>query len=627
MNNPPTKLSRWIPWGVTLILAIWILASLRTPREFSEFHIREFSQLPVLLNGRIQPLDSVARNSLLLIRSKQSVALEGNKTLAATPWLLEVMAKPNDADQRKIFRIDNIELKGLLKLGEDDKHFSFNDIKGTWEEIEKQARRIEKIEAQLRTPYEKGVAKLNFSIGLYFRLKNSLRPETSSDFTRELELFQAQIKPGLIALQKSQAKEEYNEDDLQKVIQFFRRYETLSKTGYPLVVPPSEGNHSRDDWRTVGASLMESMRADKIHPAVNYYAALLSAYDKNDPTTFNQTLASYQSWLYYNKFTSEITKGSRESLFNRYQPFIKSITLYLVAFLLACASWFGLTPCLNRAAFNILGLACLVHTSGLIFRMILEGRPPVTNLYSSAIFVGWGSVILGIFLERLYKDGIGIVVAGFVGFITLVIAHNLSLDGDTMQMLVAVLDTNFWLATHVVVVTLGYAATFLAGFLAIVYVLRGVFSRGLNPATAKSLNRMVYGIICFATLFSFVGTVLGGIWADQSWGRFWGWDPKENGALMIVIWNAAILHARWGGIIKERGLMGMAIFGNIVTSFSWFGVNMLGVGLHNYGFMDQAFKWLMIFDGSQILILLISLVPLRHWKSFRTSDTAKSSPV
>ena len=621
MKKTLTGWTRWIPWGVTLLLAAWILSTFRTPRETSEFNIRAFSQLPVLLNGRIQPLDSVARNSLLLIRAKQSVALDDNKTnktMAATPWLLEVMAKPEQADQRKIFRIDNIELKGLLKLSEDEKHFSFNEIKSTWEELEKQARRIEKIEAQLRTPYEKGVAKLNFSIGLYFRLKNSLRPENSSDFIRELELFQAQIKPGLLALQQSQAKEEYNEEDLQKVVQFFRRYETLSKTGYPLVVPPSDSNHARDDWRTVGASLMESMRANKIQPAVQYYAALLAAYDKNDPATFNQTLATYQSWLVTNQFTSEITKGSRESFFNHYQPFIKSITLYLIAFLLACASWFGFAPSLNRAAFNILGLAWLVHTSGLIFRMILEGRPPVTNLYSSAIFVGWGSVLLGIFLERIYKDGIGTVVAGTVGFITLVIAHNLSLDGDTMQMLVAVLDTNFWLATHVVVVTLGYAATFLAGFLAIVYILRGLFSQGLNPTTAKSLSRMVYGIICFATLFSFVGTVLGGIWADQSWGRFWGWDPKENGALMIVIWNAAVLHARWGGIIRERGLMLMAVFGNIVTSFSWFGVNMLGVGLHNYGFMDQAFKWLMIFDASQLLLLSLALIPLRHWKSFRT---------
>ena len=124
-----------------------------------------------------------------------------------------------------------------------------------------------------------------------------------------------------------------------------------------------------------------------------------------------------------------------------------------------------------------------------------------------------------------------------------------------MEMMRAVLDTNFWLATHVVAVTTGYASTFVAGFLALIYIVRGVFTKTLDEATGKSLARMIYGIVCFATLFSFVGTVLGGIWADQSWGRFWGWDPKENGALIIVLWNALILHLRWGGMIRERGLV------------------------------------------------------------------------
>jgi hypothetical protein len=130
---------------------------------------------------------------------------------------------------------------------------------------------------------------------------------------------------------------------------------------------------------------------------------------------------------------------------------------------------------------------------------------------------------------------------------------------------------------------------------------------------------MVYAIVCFATLFSFVGTVLGGIWADQSWGRFWGWDPKENGALLIVIWNALILHARWGNLVGDRGIMNLAVFGNIVTSFSWFGVNMLGIGLHSYGFMDAAFKWLMIFIGSQVFIILVGFLPLGLWRSFRVA--------
>ena len=136
---------------------------------------------------------------------------------------------------------------------------------------------------------------------------------------------------------------------------------------------------------------------------------------------------------------------------------------------------------------------------------------------------------------------------------------------------------------------------------------------------------MVYGIICFATLFSFVGTVLGGIWADQSWGRFWGWDPKENGAFIIVLWNAIYLHVRWDGMVRERGLMNLAIFGNIVTSFSWFGVNMLGIGLHSYGFMDAAFKWLMIFVASQVGLIILGMLPLGMWRSFRMEMTTENN--
>jgi ABC-type transport system involved in cytochrome c biogenesis permease subunit len=190
-----------------------------------------------------------------------------------------------------------------------------------------------------------------------------------------------------------------------------------------------------------------------------------------------------------------------------------------------------------------------------------------------------------------------------------------------------VLDKNIWLATHVVIITLGYSAMFLAGILATVFILRGLFSRNLTASAGKNLTRAVYGILCFATLFSFVGTVLGGIWADQSWGRFWGWDPKENGALLIVIWCAVMLHARWGGLVRERGLMAMAVFGNIVTAFSWFGVNMLGVGLHSYGFMEKAFWWLQAFNATQVALIILAMLPKRFWRSpvFGQTPPPKSS--
>ena len=129
-------------------------------------------------------------------------------------------------------------------------------------------------------------------------------------------------------------------------------------------------------------------------------------------------------------------------------------------------------------------------------------------------------------------------------------------DGDTFTVLQAVLDTQFWLATHVTCITFGYTTTFVAGALGMVYILGGVLTPSLNKRMADDLVRMIYGSVCFAIFFSFVGTVLGGLWADDSWGRFWGWDPKENGALIIVLWNALVLHARWDGMVKDRGQIG-----------------------------------------------------------------------
>jgi cytochrome c-type biogenesis protein CcsB len=603
--------------------------------------------LPVLFNGRIQPFDSIARNALLEIRSTGDLPLEQlpswqfwrhPKKLKSTEWLLEVMFRPEAADTRPIFLIHHPDLISELKLGSVGieksglRYYTFNELKPAVAEILSQGEKAAEVDDAQRTAYQKQVVKLSNALMVYQQLKNCIQPEGESDFAKLVRDYQQALPGGLAAFRAQQAGQPFDQADLDNLSGLARMFQQMADMANPLVLPPLNPEKDRNAWQNMGANLVGAMQAREIHPAVTFFARMATAYAQSDAAEFNSAVAGYKNWLAPN-FAHEVTKGRSEFYFNQVKAFLHAMIIYTFAFVLAGGALltFGIWPTvsesLRRSSYWLILLAFVVHTFGLIYRMALEGRPPVTNLYSSAIFIGWGACVLGLVLERIYKIGLGSAVAGLAGCITLLIAHNLALGGDTMEMMRAVLDTNFWLASHVVVVTLGYASTFVAGLLAMTYVVLGLFTpilsskagrkNGVAPDIGKALAKMVYAIVCFATLFSFLGTVLGGIWADQSWGRFWGWDPKENGALLIVIWNAAILHARWGGLIRERGIMNMAIFGNIVTSFSWFGVNMLGIGLHSYGFMDAAFKWLMIFIGSQVVLILLGSLPLNLWASFR----------
>ena len=631
---------RVLPWLLLALFAVEIIVVL-LPRKAGEFHTAEFGRLPVLLNGRIQPFDSVARNSLLQIRSTGDVPLEevpGWKfwkhppKLRSTEWLLEVMFRPAVADTRPIFLVHHPELISELRLTEMGveksglRYYTFTELRPVMAEVAAQGRTARAAPDATRTTYQKQVLKLANALMLYQRLKNSIQPEGTTDFSALLKEFSDSLPAGLAAIRARRAGGTGDEAALDRFNAVAERLDLVATYAYPLVIPPVDPTQ-KDAWQNVGASVLSAIRDGDVPPAVAYFARMGTAYGAGHAAGFNQAIADYQQWL-KSSFTSELAKGRAEYFYNRIKVFLHATIIYIAAFLLAGAALLTiglsapLSESLRRSAYYLIGLAFVVHTFGLVFRMMLEGRPPVTNLYSSAIFIGWGTCVLGLILERIYRIGLGSAVAGLVGFVTLLIAHNLALGGDTMEMLRAVLDTNFWLATHVVVITLGYAATFVAGALALAYVTLGVFTPVLaRPAGQTTLGRvlaqMVYAIICFAMLFSFVGTVLGGIWADQSWGRFWGWDPKENGALMIVIWNALILHARLGGLVRERGLMNLAIFGNVVTAFSWFGTNMLGIGLHSYGFMDAAFRWLMLFNASQIFIIALGSLPLPAWRSFR----------
>ena len=600
------------------IATLAMLGGLRTSKVDSDFDLAAFAELPVQVGGRIKPLDSVARNTLLILSGRQKVVTDEGLTLSPIEWFIDLTMRPEVADTYPIFKIefpDDLGLVGLAEQGQ--RYYSFNELLPFSEELRRLYGEINPA-PELRSPYEKQIADINNGLLRYHQVMHSLHPVGGSErldrLVDEYQSYMATIQPGMVELRKQQAGEEFDAALLKRFITFADDYLKLSTTAYLRVVPPPPPVDLLEDWKNIGLELLDVMKDDPLSPYVTSYASLTMAYRSGDAEQFNSEVSELRE-RFIADFPDDISRVHYERVFNGLQPFYISMQLYVLIFLAVCISWLRWPKELAKAAFWVLVLAFLIHTFGLLSRMYIQGRPPVTNLYSSAVFVGWGAVLLGIFIEKFFKNGIGAAMASLVGFCTLIIAHHLAMTGDTLEMMRAVLDSNFWLATHVVIITFGYSAIFLAGALAILFVLLGVFSSRFNKDTARSLSAMVYGIICFGTLFSLVGTILGGIWADQSWGRFWGWDPKENGALMIVIMGAIYLHARWGGICKDRGLMALAIWGNIITAWSWFGTNMLPVGLHSYGRMDSAYAWLIGFVLVQLLLTATALLPWRFWRS------------
>ena len=232
------------------------------------------------------------------------------------------------------------------------------------------------------------------------------------------------------------------------------------------------------------------------------------------------------------------------------------------------------------------------------------GRPPVSNLYETFIFVSAISVIAGIIIELVNKRWVGICVASVCGFVFLMLSGKFAAEGDTMQMLVAVLNSNFWLGTHVLSITVGYAGVCVAGLVGHLYILQRI-RYPKDKAALESTYRNMIGALGFGLMMSFLGTMLGGIWADESWGRFWGWDPKENGALLIVLWCAILFHARLGRFITPLGAAAGCVLGIVVVMWAWFGVNLLNVGLHSYGFTSGIATGLLAYVIGEVVFLAI----------------------
>ena len=771
---PTTRRTGWyLPWVVLGVVAVYLLSvfgRMNPPKE--PYNLNDFARLPVVEGGRVKPLESAARVYLRMISGREEFADEKGDKQPAIRWYLDVLAgggggeKGGPAWKYKAIRIDNEQLLSELNLKPvEGLRYSLDDLGPKWEVIaaksaaaddkRRKGKPIDLTETKILELANR--LQLIINIGRFKGLDARdnklllLPPATAGDEWQSLgEYREAAFHDGKLAAMRTARDKVGNRLDaltpaeVAKLVEKLHgvQMERLKPQQQEQVVkaslqflkadPATLPEEARTEWLEATLELLpadqEAIRATlktdtdarlNANAAAVAWDKMVTAYREKRPDGFNQALADYQATQLQNVAPKDLAKVRIEAMYNRFAPFYQCTGLYVLVFLVSIAGFvasgaekrdWGIA--LRLSATRLLLLTLAVHTAALLMRMYVMDRPFVfvTNLYSSAIFIGWGCVALGAILERLYPIGIGNVLAATLGLATTIVAHNLATE-DTLEMMQAVLDTNFWLSTHVTTVTLGYTATFVAGFLGIAYVVQmlaavikdsyrstqpttngallafGVAAAGialipalagwvgfdileklelihpniatllkyglatalavyalcllitragadapnasptvpafarpvvglaLTPEVGKVLGQMTYGVLCFATLLSFVGTVLGGIWADQSWGRFWGWDPKENGAVLIVLWNSLILHARWCGLVKDRGVAVLAVGGNMICAWSWFGTNQLGIGLHAYGFDTRLADGCANFWFSQLVIIGLGLIPRPFWSS------------
>ena len=508
--------------------------------QAEEFDVRD---IPLQDEGRIKPLDTFARNHLLAFYGKRSIK---EMNLSATDWILNLILDPQNGKEQKIFNIRNPEVVSSIYLDWSTEHkYSFNEILPG---LSNQAVLINMINQQPnanRTVFEKQLLELN---------NNALRFEEIS-YLKAMKL----LPPDEIS----------KTDEWSSPLEFIVNGRS----------PEPHQDAILNALQQYLAGRLEGQEASMKSAMANYKAALLMVPGE----LFDITVLKKETWM------------------NRVNLFYTSVGLYLFAFILLGLSWMIHPLLLKRASYALLILGFLFHAYGIYLRMHIMGRPPVSTLYESVIFVAFIVILFAIILEYFRRDGLGIFVGTVSGSIFHYIGFGYSADGDTLGMLVAVLNSNFWLATHVTTITMGYGASLVAGFIGHLYLVQAI-RQPENKSNLKSIFNNLFGITLIALFFTLFGTILGGIWADQSWGRFWGWDPKENGALLIVLWQLMMVHMRLSGLAKPAEFaLGMAL-NNIIVALAWFGVNLLQVGLHSYGFDDGVARNLFIFIVLELII-------------------------
>jgi len=595
-----------------------------------------FKELPIQEDGRIKPLDTYARNQMLRFYGKRSFKDNDGNSLSAVNWFQNLVSNTKVEMERPVFNIRNPEVTYSLGLDKNDVHkYSFLDIINGFRDNEELLNSLSETENSEKNLVEKQIVEIYQNVIVFDDIAHSMycflplievdnqvlldyfsidqKRLSYSFFMRNIDKFKVLLED-LINTEEGLWNDTHLElSRIAMQLQDLTQYHYAQK----LKIIPSFDDSLDTRWNSPW-ELMDGrpLNQDEINILFEYENLMLGIVDNNQEK-INVSSMRIVSIIenYDEKFNPNLL--AMESSYNNMNIFQFSLVAYILSFLLIGLSWMYHPVIFRQISLLSTFLGFCLHGYGLILRMVIMQRPPVTTLYESILFVSFILVLFSIIFEILRKDTLGVLIAAIGGSVLHFVGFKYAADGDTLGMLVAVLNSNFWLSTHVTTITIGYGVSLVAGLMGHLYLIFAYVSPNNKTQLNKIFNNM-YGLTLMGLFFTMFGTILGGIWADQSWGRFWGWDPKENGALLIVLWHLMMLHLRISGMVKPLGYAFGISLVNIIVVLAWFGVNLLSVGLHSYGFTDNAALNLILFIVIELVFtgLLYFLVKRKYFLNF-----------
>jgi ABC-type transport system involved in cytochrome c biogenesis permease subunit len=584
------------------------------PAEF----VTTIGTLPVQKDGRVMPVSTLAAATLYAVHGRRDVqfvatddrGIDRAVKLSPTEWLLDVWCFPEQASRYPLFRIENVGVLSALgyQHGGQTQGFEYlpyAKLMTTGEKLVELVQPIRDKHVSTQSPVESHLLKLYQQLLVYHRLHLQmllLHADLALDGDRLRAVFGGAEKITLERLLRDvvpfrdlvrEAGENFQDPkygNLDRLLAWLT--EAVSRDDGPALLPPSASRDAAPTWSRPGEIADRRMRGEELAPQVAWLESLGNGVRGPAMADRVRHLQAFRDGV----VAAVAARGEGEALelesyYYRANWHFHAMMTFVLGFLIAAAAC-----ALPRS--RILWWASMVVSTGAIgmliadvwIRCLITGHPPIARLYDTFLFIGGTAAATLLLAEWVLARRIALVLAPFCGALLIMLARLFEVaDGaDTMRPLQAVLLSNFWLAIHVPTMNLGYAAGVAAALLGCAWVaMRALRIAHPDDARSKSIVRLTYGVTCFSLATSVVGTILGGVWANDSWGRFWGWDPKENGALLICLSQIALLHARMSGMVRDAGFVLWSIATGMVVVFSWFHTNLLGVGLHAYGFSSE----------------------------------------